>query len=84
MTRYIAATELKARLSELLGDVERGETIRVTRHGRTIARITPEPAVDREDVRRAVEDMRSLRASLPRTGVTLEDVLKWRHEGHRY
>lgn len=84
MTRYVATTELKAKLSEILGDVERGEIVGVTRHGRTIARIMPERHGDREEVRRAIEDTRRLRDSLPKTGVTLEDVLKWRHEGHRY
>jgi prevent-host-death family protein len=84
MTRNVATTELKAKLSEILGDVERGETIGVTRHGKTIARIVPEHRHDPEQVRQAIEGLRNLRASLPKKGVTLEDVLKWRHEGHRY
>ena len=84
MTRYVPTTELKARLSEILGDVERGEIIGVTRHGKTIARIMPERSTERENVRRAIQETRSLRESLPNTGLTLEEVLKWRHEGHRY
>jgi prevent-host-death family protein len=41
MTRQVTATEAKAKLLALLNDVERGEEIEITRHGRTIARITP-------------------------------------------
>lgn len=84
MPRAVATTELKAKLSEILGDVERGETIRVTRHGRTIARIVPEHERSPDQVRHAIENLRNIRESLPKTGVTLEDVLNWRHEGHRY
>ncbi len=84
MTRHVATTELKAKLSEILGDVERGELIDITRHGRTIARIVPEHHRDPEQIRKAIEGLRRLRESLPKTGVTLEDVLKWRHEGHRF
>ena len=41
MTRQVTATELKAKLLSLLNDVEKGEEIEITRHGHTIARITP-------------------------------------------
>ena len=84
MTRHVATTELKGRLSEILGDVERGETIAVTRHGKTIARIVPDTVPDREKVRQAVEQMRALRASLPKAGVTVDDIIEWRDEGRRY
>ena len=41
MARQVTATELKTKLLSLLDDVENGEEIEVTRHGHTIARITP-------------------------------------------
>ena len=41
MTRQVTATELKAKLLSLLDDVEKGEEIEITRHGHTIARISP-------------------------------------------
>ena len=37
-----AASEAEAKFEELLDRVERGETVRITRHGKTIARILPE------------------------------------------
>jgi prevent-host-death family protein len=85
--RKVAATELKANLSALLGDVERGEVIEITRHGKTIARIHPEVSTEKEandDVRRAIDDLRKLRDSLPKVGITIEEILDMRHAGHRY
>ncbi|WP_265516647.1 type II toxin-antitoxin system Phd/YefM family antitoxin [Nitratireductor luteus] len=82
--KTVPATEAKAKFSALLSDVERGEIVSITRHGRTIARMVPEESKRPEEVRRAVENIRKLRASLPKTGITIEEVLSWRHEGHRY
>jgi prevent-host-death family protein len=41
MTRQMTATEVKARILALLDDVEAGDEIEITRHGRTVARLTP-------------------------------------------
>jgi antitoxin (DNA-binding transcriptional repressor) of toxin-antitoxin stability system len=86
--RKVAATELKANLAALLGDVERGEVIEITRHGKTIARIRQEDSAEREanrdEVRRAIDDLRKLRDSLPKVGITIEEILDMRHAGHRY
>lgn len=41
MVRRMTATEVKARILALLDDVEAGDEIEITRHGRTIARLTP-------------------------------------------
>ena len=37
----VRATELKARFAELLRNVERGETVVITRHGEAIAHADP-------------------------------------------
>jgi len=80
--REIQASEAKAHLPQLLDDVERGETLVITRHGRPIARIVPEAHRRREEIDRAIEGMRAIRA---RTGrVAVEELLAARHEGHRY
>ncbi len=41
MDRTLTATEVKAKLLALLDDVQDGEEIGITRHGRVIARLTP-------------------------------------------
>jgi prevent-host-death family protein len=47
--KVVGAYEAKSKLSELLDLVERGRTVTITRHARTVARLVPadEPAVDR-------------------------------------
>jgi prevent-host-death family protein len=37
----MTATEVKAKLLALLDEVEEGEEIEITRHGRTVARLAP-------------------------------------------
>lgn len=44
MPRCLSTYEAKAHFSAVLQDVARGETVIITRHGRPIARIVPEPA----------------------------------------
>jgi prevent-host-death family protein len=41
MTRQMNVTEVKARILALLDEVEAGEEIEITRHGRTVARLAP-------------------------------------------
>ena len=41
MSRKLTATEAKARILALLDDVEGGDDIEITRHGRTVARLVP-------------------------------------------
>ena len=59
--REIQASEAKVRLPQLLDDVERGETLIITRHGRAIARIVPEVNRRQEEVDRALASIRELR-----------------------
>ena len=39
--REVQASDAKTHLPQLLDDVERGETIVITRHGRAVARLVP-------------------------------------------
>lgn len=80
--REIQASEAKAHLASLLNDVERGETLVITRHGKPIARIVPETHRRQEEIDRAIEGIMALRQ---RTGkIKLEELLSARHEGHKY
>ena len=80
--REIQASEAKIHLPQLLDDIERGETIVTTRHGRAIARLVPEDAMRRQGRGEAVERLKALRATMPQ--VRLEELLAMRHEGHKY
>lgn len=41
MARQMTATEVKAKILSLLDEVGQGETIEITKHGRTVARLVP-------------------------------------------
>jgi len=80
--REIQASEAKAHLPQLLDDVERGETLIITRHGRAIARIVPEVDRRQEEVDKAIENIRALQK---RNGkITTEELLSAREEGRKY
>ena len=59
--REIEASKAKALFLQPLDDVERGETLIVTRHGQAIARIVPEADRRQEEVDRALASIRELR-----------------------
>ncbi len=80
--REIQASEAKTHLPRLLDEVERGETLIITRHGRAIARIVPEARSRQQEIDAAIDGIRALRK---RTGkITLDELLSARHEGHKY
>lgn len=80
--REIQASEAKTCLSQLLDEVERGETVVITRHGRPIARLVPEAERRQEEIEGAIASIRALRR---RTGkISLNELLSAPHEGHKY
>ena len=76
----VQASDAKARLAEILDQVERGESVVITRHGRSIARIVPERSGRQTDIDRAIESIKSLRKRAGKMSVA--DILSARHEGH--
>ena len=62
--RIVGAYEAKTHLSQLLTDVENGEIIAITKHGRTVALLTP--AGEQDPVLAAITAIRH-----NRHGVTL-------------
>jgi prevent-host-death family protein len=79
LLREIQASEAKAHLPELLDNVERGETLIITRHGRAIARIVPETGVRQREVDQAIANIRRLRKRNRK--VTVKELLSARDEG---
>jgi prevent-host-death family protein len=81
--REIQASDAKARLAQLLDEVERGETVVITRHGRAVARLVPEGDAQAADKRKLIQEIREFRRSL-RNPISVEELLASRHEGHKY
>jgi prevent-host-death family protein len=80
--REIQSSEAKARLLHYLDEVERGETLVITRRDRPIAHLVPAPELDRDRVRRALEQIAALRQTTAKT--TVDEILAARHESHNY
>ena len=78
----VQATEAKARFAELLCRVEHGETVLITRHGRAVARMTP--VQETEDYAQAVARFRRRRKEWEPIGMSIEEIIQARHEGHRW
>ena len=77
MPAIVTAFEAKTRFGELLERVAKGEEVVITRHDKPVARIVPEGAPRREEVRRAVAELNALRESIrrrSRAGLTDEEV----------
>ena len=82
MIREIQASQAKTHLPRLLDDVERGDTLVITRHGRPIARIVPETERRREEIAAALDEIRQIRRRTSR--VTAAELLSARDEGRRF
>ena len=82
--REVQATVVKARLSELLRDVERGESITITRYGKKVAVLVPTEDDERERRRQAMDRFMEMRSKWKPAGISVEEFMDWRHEGHRY
>lgn len=78
----VGTYEAKARLSELIDKAEAGETVIITRHGRAVARLVPEPELRRARTREVVELMLHEREGRP--SMPIAELLALRDEGRRY
>ena len=80
--REVQASEAKTHLPQILDEVERGETVVITRHGRPIARLVPEAERRQAEIDEAVESIKRSRAG--RGTITTEEVLSAIREGRKY
>jgi prevent-host-death family protein len=79
--KEIQSSAAKARLGKLLDEVERGEAFVITRRGKPVARLVPNPARRQRDIEQAISEIKELRKHTGRA--TLGEILAWRHEGRR-
>jgi prevent-host-death family protein len=74
--REVGAFEAKTKLGQLLDQVEHGEEIVITRHGRPVARLTSvEPGFDREKARRAVAGILETSKGVTLGGLKIKDLI---------
>lgn len=80
--RTIQSSEAKAHLTRLLDDVEAGESIVITRHGKPIARLVPEPQERQAIVDQAIASIKARRRHAK--AVSVKDILTSVDEGRKY
>ena len=84
----VSESEVPECFSDLMARVAEGETVAITRNGNVVAELSPgpepEPEFDQERAEAAVARFLEDRAKWTLTNVTLEEILAWRHEGHRW
>ena len=82
----VGSFEAKTKLSELLDNVEAGETVTITRHGKPVARLVPASVGEDERARRRalIEEIKRKRVGWDRgakPGSTIPELIK---AGRRY
>jgi len=79
--KHVSLADAKARLSELVTEAERGETVEITRRGKVVARLVPaeaaRPKID-------VEALRRHQASLTSPMVNTDEFLREWKDDSRY
>ena len=79
--REVGAFEAKNKLSALLDDVERGEEVVITRHGKPVARlVAPTKADDRIAAREAADRIVARSRGKTLGGIAIKDLID---EGRR-
>jgi prevent-host-death family protein len=78
----VGACEAKTHLPQLLDRVARGEEIPITRNGRPVARLVPEPAEENPDIRSIIAQIREFRKGRKLGGdVVIRELIE---EGGRF
>lgn len=80
--RRVQSSEAKVHLLRLLDEVERGETLVITRHGRPIARLVPEVSERQKEIDAALAAIRAIGRRNGR--ISVEGLLALRDEGRRF
>ena len=78
--RRIGSYEAKLHLPRLLDEVERGETITITKHGVPVAVLAPLVGSGSTGVREATAGLRAFRSGHDLRGVTIRELID---EGRR-
>ncbi len=82
--REISATEAKITFGSLLGFVEKGEEVVITRHGKPVARLIPErKAHTRQAAREAVARIRARKLARTSPLPSVDDWLAFKNDSRQ-
>lgn len=78
--KTVGTFEAKTHLSTLLEQVERGDEITITRHGRAIARLVPVHAISADRLAETVRRLKAFRHGRKLEGTSIKELIE---EGRR-
>ena len=78
--KQVGVYDAKTRLAGLLDEVEAGETIEITRHGKPVARLTP-IGTPKPGIEETIARLRELRKGVRLDGLSIKDLI---NEGRKY
>lgn len=80
--KSVGSYEAKTHLPSLLGQVEKGESIIITKRGKVIAKIIPASDAEQQDVKQVIDEFRAYSQRQGRTlgGMSIRDMIE---EGRR-
>ena len=78
--KQVGVYDAKTHLPKLLDEVEHGETIEITRHGRPVARLVPIERRSRTAAE-AAEALRAFRDKHPLDGISIRELIE---EGRKH
>jgi len=77
----IGAYEAKTHLPKLIERVRRGERFVITKHGTPVAALVPVGVRGKEEIRSAIEGLRSFQESHDLGGLSVAEIIR---EGRKY
>jgi prevent-host-death family protein len=78
--KEVGIYEAKTQLPRLVSEVERGESVTITRHGKPVARLVPLRARERS-VDEVIEEIRKFRKGNRLDGISIRELIE---EGRRH
>jgi prevent-host-death family protein len=83
--RFVGSLEAKTHLPRLLSQVEKGETITITKRGKPIAVLSPAHEQPKRDVRAVIEEFRafSKQHAKKRGPISRQEIKEMTEEGRR-
>ncbi len=79
--KTVGAFEAKTHLNQLLKQVSKGETIRITLRGVPVAELVPSGEREVKDLKQAVREIREIRKGARLKGIAMRELI---NDGRRY
>jgi prevent-host-death family protein len=79
--KTVGAFDAKTHLNQLLKQVSKGETIRITLRGIPVAKLVPAEQGEAKDLKQTVREIREIRKGASLKGLTIRELI---NEGRRY